>query len=188
MTYEEYLASPEEMRRYDIIDGYKVYRLYGVKQLPNPTVEHQEIQGNLYVPFRNFARSTGLGRALQPPCDVLIRRNPTRSRQPDLLFISNKRFGDRSRADAAPLSPAPELVVEILSPSDTRRVQQAKLTDYASVGVDECWLVSPEAQSVEVLRREGTGFVPVAIYGQGQTVTAVTFADLTVSVDDIFAE
>ncbi len=61
MTYEEYLASPEEMRRYDILDGWKVYRLYGAKQLPNPTVEHQEIQGNLYVPFRNFARSTRLG-------------------------------------------------------------------------------------------------------------------------------
>jgi len=48
MTYEEYISGPEEMARYDIIDGWKVYRLCGDKQLPNPTREYQQIQGNLY--------------------------------------------------------------------------------------------------------------------------------------------
>lgn len=188
MTYEEYLASPEEMARYDIIDGWKVYRLYGEKQLANPTVEHQEVQGNLFVPFRAYARSAAIGKALMAPCDVLIQHNPTRTRQSDLLFISNKRFGDRSRTNPAPLDPAPELVVEIVSPSDRPSVLPDKIADYRGVDVREIWVVRSGARTVEVIRLTLDETKSVAMYGQGQTVVSVTFPDLSVPVDDIFAE
>jgi Uma2 family endonuclease len=46
---------------------------------------------------------------------------------------------------------APELVVEVLSPADTRSERAEKLRDYESLGVPEVWVVSPEAQTVEVL-------------------------------------
>ncbi len=190
MSYEEYLASPEEMARYDIIDGWKIYRKYGAKNLPNPTREHQRTQGNLYAALRDFEKSSREGQVIQPPCDVLVRSAGTpRTRQPDLLFISNTRLAQNPPLDdPAPLSPAPEFVVEILLPSDTRRVQAAKIADYISVDVRECWLVSMEAETVEVLQLTDGGAQTVAVYGRGQTVVSVIFPALTAGVDTIFAE
>jgi Uma2 family endonuclease len=46
---------------------------------------------------------------------------------------------------------APQLVIEVLSPSETRKEVVEKLRDYESIGVEEVWLVSPEARTVEVL-------------------------------------
>lgn len=189
MTYEEYLASPEEMARYDILDGWKVYRLYGDKHLPNPTVEHQDIALNTAESFRAYQRAgSGRGRVILAPCDVLITRRPLRKRQPDVLFISPERFGDRRRNDPAPLSPAPELVVEIVSPSDKPSVLAAKLADYRSVDVREVWVVRAEAQSVEVVRLTLEEIATAATYERGQSVVSLTFPDLLVPVDDIFAE
>jgi Uma2 family endonuclease len=122
-----------------------------------------------------------------PPCDVLIALRLLRTRQPDLLFMSNERLAlNPPPSDPSPLSPAPELVVEILSPSDTRRVQSVKLADYAAVDVRECWLVSPEAETVEVLENTGGRWQTTATYGHGETVTSVTFPSLTVAVDGTF--
>lgn len=190
MTYEEYLATPEEMARYDIIDGVKKYRLYGEQKMPSPTRRNQRIQGNLFIPFRAFEQMQTKGQVIQPSCDVLVARTPRlRTRQPDMLFITNERWEANAAPDsAAPFSPAPELVVEILSPSDTRRVQTAKLADYAGVGVQECWFISSEAETVEVLALSpDTEPVTVGLYGQGQTVQSVVFPGLSVVVADFFA-
>lgn len=187
MTYEEYLASPEEMARYDIIDGWKIYRRYGAEQLPNPTRDHQRLQGNLYISFRAFGKTSRMAEAILPPCDVLIRSKPTRTRQPDILLISNERLAQNPpSSDPAPLSPAPELVVEILSPSDTRRVQQEKIADYCAVGVRECWLVNRSAETVEALRLSPEGAETVAVYEIGQTAASAYFVGLTVPVEFLF--
>ncbi len=188
MTYEEYLASPEEMARYDIIDGWKVYRLYGDKQVTNPTIRHQRIQSRVARALERYEEISKAGLAVLSPCDVLVIHHPIRTRQPDVLFISHARLSGRSLDDPAPLSPAPELVVEILSPSDTRRVQQEKIADYCAVGVLECWLISIADATVEVLRLSPEGAETLSVYKIGQTVASVTFSELNVPVDDIFAE
>lgn len=187
MTYEEYISGPEEMARYDIIDGWKVYRLYGVKQLPNPTREHQDIQGNLYIAFRAFAQASRRGKAIQAPCDVRITQRPWRSRQPDVLFISNERLAQNPpSSDPAPLSPSPELVVEVVSPSDKSSVLAAKIADYRAVDVREVWVVRAEEQTVQVLRLSVDEIETAAEYKTGQTVTSSAFPRLEVAVDDIF--
>ena len=152
LTYEDYLCGPEEMRRYDILDGEKVY-------MPDPTMRHQRINFDLARALSECARRTHRGLVIQAPCDVLIRRRPLRTRQPDVLFISAERLGGRSLDDPSPLEPAPELVVEILSAGDTKSTLSGKLADYRNVGVLECWLVSPHDQTVEVLRFSGDEFV-----------------------------
>jgi len=122
------------------------------------------------------------------PCDVMITRRPLRNRQPDILFISHKRFNDRDRTNPAPLSPAPELVVEIVSPSDRPAVLAAKIADYRAVDVREVWVVRAEAQTVEVVRLTLDEIETVATYGRGQTAISLAFLDIRVSVDEIFAE
>ena len=187
MTYEEYLASPEEMSRLDIVDGWKVYRLYGEKQLANPTRDHQDIQGNLYVAFRAYSLATKQAKAIQSPCDVRITRTPLRKRQPDVLLISRERLAENPPgSNPAPLSPAPELIVEIISPSDKPSILAAKIADYRAVNVQEAWIVRSGPQTVEVLRLTVDEIESVGIYGIGDTVTSFSFDGLAVPVHDIF--
>lgn len=117
MTYEEYLASPEENARYDIIDGYKAYYTFGGTEVTNPTRAHQMIAFNLAKAFDAYRRQVGSGHSLIGPCDVLVSQEPLRTRQPDVLFISEERWqANPSVNTAAPLAPAPELVVEFCLP------------------------------------------------------------------------
>ncbi len=184
MTYEEYMASPEEIARYDIIDGWKIYRLYGRTQLANPTRVHQEIALNLAMAFRAYQRRTVIGNVVIAPCDVLVTLQPLHTRQPDLLFISNERWtANPPPHDPTPLSPAPELVVEIVSPSDRANVLDAKIADYRAVNVQEIWIVRAETQSIEVMSLAEDNS---QTYLPGQKATSVVFEGLTAAVDDIF--
>lgn len=181
LTYEDYMAEEEINRRYDILDGVRIY-------MTNPTRNHQRILRNIANGFAVYEEQFHQGEVIIAACDVLITRTPLRTRQPDVLFMSNARLALNPPPDnPAPLSPAPELVVEILSPSDTRSVLTGKLRDYASVGVEECWVISPARRTAEVLQWDGQMWQSVATYGAGESVVSVTFAGLTVSVDAIFA-
>ena len=187
MTYEEYMAGPEEMARYDIIDGWKVYRLYGEKQLPNPTRQHQQVQGNLYVLLRAYEIASAAGKAILAPCDVRITQRPLKNRQPDLLFISNDRLtANPPSDDPTPLSPAPELVVEIVSPSDRTSVLAAKIADYRAVEVREVWVVRAKEQRIEIVQLTPDEILTVGEHGRGQAAVSCTFPDLRVDVDAVF--
>jgi Uma2 family endonuclease len=179
LTYEDYMCGREEMRRYDILDGVKVY-------MPNPTINHQRTLRRVASVLERYEETSRRGVAIVAPCDVLMRRNPLRIRQPDVLFISSERLGNRSLDDPAPLSPAPELVVEILSPSDTIRVLEGKLADYVIVDVKECWVVRRGERTVEVLRLAKEGIDSVAVYAEGETVQSLAFPDLMLDVSEIF--
>jgi Uma2 family endonuclease len=181
LTYEAYLAEGEVNRRYDILDGVRVF-------MTNPTRRHQRILIRIAELLLAYERRSGRGEALTAPTDVLIRRAPLRTRQPDVLFISHAQLAKcAADTDPAPLEAAPELVVEILSPSETPRARDARIRDYQSVGVQECWVVSPAAGSVTVLRLTPAGAETAATYGSGDTIASLTFPDLTLPVAEIFA-
>ncbi len=123
------------------------------------------------------------------PFDVLIRRVPRlQTRQPDVMFITNDRLElSGGVMMEGPLEQPPELVIEVLSPSETRRIVQDKIEDYRSIGVEEAWLVSSQAETVQVLRLTAEGVEIVALYGINQSVTSLVFPDMTLSLADIFA-
>ena len=98
------------------------------------------------------------------PLDIVIRRDPLRTRQPDLMFISNAR---RYIIGRQVIEGGPDLVIEILSPSNTRRELEAKLQDYQSIGVREAWIVSPQGQTVEVLQLSPESIERSGLYGLG---------------------
>lgn len=181
LTYEAYIAEETDTRRYDILDGEKSY-------MPGVTDDHQDIAFNVGRVFREFGTRTGTGKMKIAPRDVLITRVPLRTRQPDVFFISNERHALNPAAnDPAPLTAAPELVVEIISDSETERRFNAKVNDYCKVDVKECWKIQGEAKTVEVLRLSQTGAASVQVYGMGETVQSFTFPDLTATVEAIFA-
>ncbi len=120
---------------------------------------------------------------------MLIRRVPKlQTRQPDVLFVSYARLAQGGGIpEIGPLEVAPELVVEIISDSETQRRLNDKLTDYIAIGVEECWVVRPEEGTVEVLALTPFGPQSVQIYAEPQAVTSLVFPTLSVATADIFA-
>ena len=175
LTYEEYLDTPEIEGRFDIVDG-------EIIMAAAPTNEHQETIGEFYFILRPFVIERNLGKVLFAPLDIVIRRNPLRTRQPDLLFISKDRY-DRYQN---PLEVAPELTIEILSPSNTRRRIQDVLADYAAIGVKECWLVSLAARTIEVLTLVNGEWQRLALLGIGDRMRSEVLAGLDVEVGQFF--
>ena len=182
LTFEAYLALPEMRKRYDIVDGVLIMS-------PGPTPVHQWVMFEISVPLRQFVNERGLGVVMAAPLDLVIRREPLRTRQPDILYLSAERSGIRGVADLRGLQvleAPPDLVVEVLSPSNTRRDIESKLEDYREVGVLECWLVSPEAETIEVLRLSADGIETVGIFGIDGTVRSEVISDFSLRLRDVF--
>ena len=175
LTYEEYLKGPEIKARYDIVDGVMI-------MVPAPTLNHQKILRQLFLQVYGFVSQRQMGEVLFAPLDILVQREPLRTRQPDLLFVSNERVGILSQI----IEGAPDLVAAILSPGNSRADVEAKLADYAGLGVRECWLVSPEARSVEVLGITENDWSRVAMYGLGDQVQSQVLAGLAIQVTELF--
>ncbi|MCY0875865.1 MAG: Uma2 family endonuclease, partial [Firmicutes bacterium] len=80
---------------------------------------------------------------------------------------------------------APDLVVEVLSPSTAYKDKKSKLKAYRAAGVREYWMVDPHLRLVEVcLLEDGDGFPTV--YGKEDTVPVSLFADLSIRLQEIF--
>jgi Uma2 family endonuclease len=177
LTYDAYLAMPEMKQRYSILDGELV-----MAASPNPP--HQAIVQALLLKLDPFVRERQLGWVFVAPLDIVIRREPLRTRQPDVMFI-----GREQRFIIGPqvIEGAPDLVIEVLSPTNTRRELQGKLDDYRTIGVREAWVVSPEARTVEVLQLT-PAMQRLGLYGLGDLLASQVLPDLRLTVDDIFPE
>jgi Uma2 family endonuclease len=178
MSYEDYLKEGETNWRYDIIDGVRV-------DMASPTAYHQRIAQKITRLLEDY-EAVGPGLTFAAPCDVQISLYPLRTRQPDVMFVSNLRLGDRPLSAPPPLDAVPELVVEVISDSDRERVLNAKIADFHAIGVDECWIVRPNGRTVEVLSAIQSGWQQAAIYGETETVTSLVLPGLEVAVADIF--
>ena len=173
-TYEDYQHTPED-KRYELLDGELI-------MVPAPNLGHQRIGIRLGALLHGFAQERGLGEVFHAPCDVVL--SNTDVVQPDLLFVSNERAhlllgGDSVRG-------APDLVVEILSPSTAGQDRTLKRALYVKHGVKEYWLVDPDARTVTVLRLGEDAFEVEAIYGEGQTMTSPTLTGFSVDLNEIF--
>lgn len=178
LTYDVYLAMPEMMARYSIIDGELV-------MAAAPTLNHQTILLELSLKLTPFVRERQLGWVFIAPVDIVIRRDPLRTRQPDLLFISHER---RSIMTPQVIEGGPDLIIEILSPSNTRRELQEKLEDYQTIGVREAWVISPQGRTVEVLQLSAEAIQRAGLYGLGDAITSQVLPDLRLTVDELFPE
>ena len=177
LTYEEYLDTPEIEGRFDIVDGEMI-------MAPSPIPEHQITHKQFFLTLHQFIVERNLGILLYAPLDVVIRRNPLRTRQPDLLLLSNESYA-RIYLDR-PIEEAPKLAIEILSPSNTRRRVQDALADYAAIGVKECWLVSLDARTIEVLTLVNGEWQRLALLGIGDRMRSDVLAGLDVEVRQFF--
>lgn len=178
LTYEDYCQIPEDRNRHEIVDGVHVVS-------PAPTLNHQDLAGEIYYRLRRFLDDHDLGRAWIAPVDVLL--GPHDVLQPDVLFISKPNLAIAERAN---VKGAPDLVVEVLS-SHRRHDVVHKRARYQVGGVQEYWLVDPEADAIQVLRRDAAGELVTAATlsrheGPGLLVTPL-LPGFTLDVGRLFA-
>ena len=118
--------------------------------VPAPNPRHQIILGNIVEKVRQFTK--GLGITLFSPVDVYLGEED--AYQPDMIFISKQRQ-EIVKQDG--IYGAPDLVVEILSPSTAYYDIKKKFKVYERCGVKEYWIVDPEMKGVDVFLLKSNG-------------------------------
>ncbi|HYV41054.1 MAG TPA: Uma2 family endonuclease [Thermoanaerobaculia bacterium] len=172
-TYEDYLLLPED-RRYEIIDG-------DLFMTPAPGTPHQRVVGNLYLRLRQHVDDSGLGEVLIAPCDVVL--SPTDVVQPDVLFVAVDRA---SIVGEKFISAAPDLVVEVLSPSTEERDRTLKTKLYARAGVRELWIADTKEKTIEILTNSGAGFRREGVFGVGTVLRSILLPSLEIPIAEVF--
>ena len=114
---------------------------------------------------------------------LVIRKQPLTVRVPDLAVFQKRSIVEQD----GHIHSAPQLLVEVLSPANTRREREEKLADYASPGVPEVWVISPEARTVEVLNWEDGYLRSAQILSHG-TLTPKLFPNVTVDIASIWPD
>lgn len=141
-TYEEYYKL-DDGQHYEIMDGNLV-------MAPTPDVRHQDWLGNHYFLLRQHLARKKSGRLFIAPFDVVFDSENTV--QPDLIFVASANSGI---IEKRAIFGAPDLLVEMLSPSSIDRDLVDKKSLYARFGVKEYWIGDPAKQTMEILTLRG---------------------------------
>ena len=148
-TYQDYIKWGDEIR-YELIDGV-AYAMAAPSQI------HQETSGELFWQIKTFLKGKKC-RVYAAPFDVRLNFDSCDDIvvQPDLLVVC-----DESKLDGKSVIGAPEFVIEILSPKNTRYDTEIKFRRYQKAGIKEYWIVDPFARNVDVYILRG------GLYGKG---------------------
>ena len=147
LTYDDYVTFPDnDGIRKEIIEG----ELF---MSPAPSIKHQLILRNLFRVLDNFIMEHNLGEIFFAPCDVIF--SNINIMQPDILFISNE---NSKILTALNIKGAPDLIIEILSPSTIENDRIYKKLVYEKFGVKEYWIVDPQEEMIEVWALKGANF------------------------------
>ena len=141
ITWRDAQSMPDDGKRYEAIGG-------ELHVSPPLTLTHQAVSGRLFRALWDLLVEPGLGELFAAPVGVEFIRTEE-GVQPDLAFVATERLVILTE-DA--IQGAPDLVIEILSPSTARRDRTVKLDLYRRQGVPEYWIVDSDAKQIEVWR------------------------------------
>jgi Uma2 family endonuclease len=150
LTYDDLCQLPDDSNRYEIIGGELIAS-------PSPNRSHQKVSLRLTLLIAPYVDARQLGEVYVAPVDV--RLSPHNIVEPDLLFIRQDRLG--IYGSTGPVDGAPDLVVEIVSPSSRVMDRVRKAALYADSGVPEYWLVDPEKRELQLLVLQQGQYAPV---------------------------
>jgi Uma2 family endonuclease len=174
LTYEDYVSLPDDGLRYEILDG-------EMAVTPSPLIRHQIVSRNLQRILDRHVEARGLGFFLNAPVDVILAN--TSIVVPDLVFVSRAREGIVTERA---IEGAPDLIVEILSPSTERRDRGAKLQLYARFGVPSYWIVDIDARTIDVFELGAEGYALALRAGDEAELCAAPFTDLTIRLREVW--
>ena len=173
-SYEDLVSLPDDGKRYEIIEG----ELY---EMPAPTWAHATVVANLItalIPL--IVRLNGLWRTA--PLDVFFAgADPV---QPDIVVLLP---GGPARPSKRGIEGAPDLVVEVLSPSTRGHDLLTKRALYARAGVREYWMVDPDARTIEMLALDRDALHLVAAASGDERPVSPLLGVLPITAAGIFA-
>lgn len=156
MTAEELLYVSDPGHRYELVNGRLVVR-------EPPGYRQGWVMTAVAAPLATFVRQHGLGVVLTGDAGFVLRRRPDTVRAPDVSFISRARLPDPETVSYAEL--APDLAVEILSPSNTIANNEERFGDLLAAGTRLLWILDPDTEGAEVRGPQGRR-TPIAPGGQ----------------------
>ena len=175
ITGEELLSLPD-LGPCELIDG-------RIVPMSPTNVEHAYLENQAGWFLEMFVRPRKLGWVLVGEVGIYTRRNPDRVRAADVAFISRQRLPRRPRRGY--LEVAPELVIEIMSPTDSWEEARSKVEEYFAIGVERVWLVEPDNQTVVVF----TSKTQFQTFKVGDTLRGEgLLAGFELPVADLFAD
>jgi Uma2 family endonuclease len=179
LTYDDFLLFPDDGKRHELIDGEHYVT-------PSPASKHQAIVWNLNGLLYAYLRDHPVGKAFGAPLDVVFSQFDVV--EPDLLFISTERR--KHVLTEKNVQGAPDLVVEIGSPSTRKRDETIKRRLYERFGVAEYWVIDPELDAIKIYRRAGDRYERAAelTLEAGDTLTSPLLPDLILPLSKIFEE
>ena len=166
--------TPDDGNRYEVIDG----QLFVT---PPPVWMHQRASSRLHIYLGQHIYANDLGELVSAPVGVVL--DDENGLQPDLVYVSGERAGIISERG---VEGAPDLVVEILSPSTRARDRGIKLRRYAAAGVSHYWIVDPRARTLEAFELTSEGYRSTGIYGPGMTFRPALFPGLEIQIDTLW--
>lgn len=174
LTYEDYLELPNDRNRYEILEG-------ELEVNPAPNVAHQRAVVNLSYLLVAYTRTRHLGEVLVAPTDVIL--SDITIVQPDLLFVSSARA---SIVLPQHVRGAPDLVVEVISPTSEKTDRELKRQIYARYGVRCYWLVDPAARMITAFALDGDQYRQVATASGDEMFRAAPLADLDIRLAEVW--
>jgi Uma2 family endonuclease len=168
----EFLGMEED--RYEIVEGIR----YDLK--PAPTVTHQQISGSIHIMLHQTCYANGT--ILYAPIDVYL--DAENQFQPDLVYILHE---NASIIKEKRIEGAPDLVVEILSPSTSHNDKIRKKRQYERHGVKEYWIVDPVHRTVDQFIRDENKFVLYETYSMSGRMTSSLFSCIDIDMSRVFS-
>jgi Uma2 family endonuclease len=165
--------APDDGKIYEVIDG----DLY---VSPAPVWRHQRQLNRLNVKVSVWVDGHNLGYVVTAPTGVVLDKES--GVQPDLIFISRERAHLISERG---VDGAPDLLVEVLSPSTEARDRGIKLRRYAASGVTHYWILDPDGPRIEERVLGEDGYRLIGTFGPGEVFRPILFPGLEIPLDDI---
>lgn len=175
MTAEELLRLPDDGKRHELIEG-------TLNETPPAGTEHGLIAMNAGAILFQFARQRELGEVFAAETGFVLSSEPDTVRAPDAAFVAADRLPSGG-LPAGYLRLAPDLAVEVVSPSDTAADLQGKVYDWLDAGCRLAWVVYPATRSVTVFRSRHD----VRALGEEDTLDgSPVFDGFNIQVRDLF--
>ena len=174
-TYTDYVGWDDSVR-YELIEGIPY-------MMTAPTWIHQSVSASLITQIHSFLYGKPC-KVFAAPFDVRLNaaENDDTVVQPDLVVVC-----DRSKLSGSGCLGAPDMVVEILSPSNARYDIFVKFQQYQKAGVKEYWIVDPERRIVTVFVLENGKYV-ADTYGDTDTVPVFVLEGCQINMQDVFED
>jgi len=175
MTADELFALPDDGCRHELSLGYLLSE-------PPAGFDHGGVGVRILVLLDNHVRARALGRVVGADTGFVLARTPDTVRAPDAAFVSAGRLGAVGRVKGY-FPGAPDLAVEVLSPSERAGTIHGKVADYLAAGTRVVWVVDPESRTVTIYR---SLLSPLVLAGDRELDGGDVVPGFAVKVSEIF--